>query len=187
MRRTILIATLCCFTLALAVISPLSYGSVASRYAMSQPFKAATLCEKNEKVIFSCGMKKSARILSLCSSKELDKQKGYVQYRFGLPGKIELEYPADRKSTQSAFRYSRYTRPLVTYLALRFETNGYKYSIHEDDVEDIKPPGFASYINITPPGKKAIEMMCRQPTTGSLMTLEDIVPNQDDEEPPMEP
>ena len=185
MRRIILITTLYCFIFALAVISPLSYGITASSF--SQPFKPATLCEKNEKVIFSCGMKKSAKILSLCSSKELDKQKGYVQYRFGLPGKIELEYPADRKSTQSAFSYSRYTRPLVTYLALRFGTNGFKYSIHQDDVEDIKPPSFSSYINITPPGKDATELMCRQPTTGSLMRLEDIVPNDDEDTPPTEP
>jgi hypothetical protein len=177
--------TLCCFVLALVIARPSTNSSAAPSY--SQPFKTATLCEKNEKVIFSCGMQKSAKILSLCSSKELDKQKGYVQYRFGQPGKIELEYPAERKSTQGAFSYARYTRPLVTYLALRFETNGYRYSIHEDDVEDIKPPDIASYINITPPGKEAIELRCRQPTTGSLMTLEDVVSNDNGDTPPTEP
>jgi hypothetical protein len=177
MRRLILITTLYCFILALVLVRPLTDGNAAR--PSSQPYKTATLCEKNEKVIFSCGMQKSAKVLSLCGSKELDKQKGYVQYRFGQPGKIELEYPAERKSTQTAFSYSRYTRPLVTYLALRFETNGYKYSIHQDDVEDIKPPDIGVYINITPPGKEAIEMKCRQPTTGSLMTLEDIVAQDD--------
>jgi hypothetical protein len=124
-------------------------------------------------------MQKTAKILSLCGSQELDAKKGYMQYRFGNPGKIELEYPAERKGTQSAFSYARYTRPLVTYLALRFETNGYKYSIHQDDVEDIKPVVRESYINITPPGKEAVEMKCRQPVNGSLMTLEDIVAKDD--------
>lgn len=186
MRRTILSATLCGSIFALAVVNPLSYGLTASRSAMSQPLKAATLCEPNEKVIFSCGMQKSAKILSVCSSKELDKQQGYVQYRFGQPGKIELEYPADRKSTQSAFSYTRYTRPLVTYLVLRFETNGYKYSVHQDDVGDMKPPSHSSYINLTPPGKEAIELQCREPATGSLMTLEDVVPNNNELDP-MEP
>ena len=185
MRRLILITALYCFILAVVLVRPLTNSNAARPYA--PPDKATTLCEKNEKVIFSCGMQKSAKTLSLCGSKELDKEQGYVQYRFGQPGKIELEYPAERKSTQNAFSFARYTRPLVTYLALRFETNGYKYSIHEDDVEDIKPPDISSYINITPPGKEAIEMKCRQPTTGSLMTLEDVVPTDEGDTPPTEP
>lgn len=178
MRRMIPLVSLCCFVFSLAVSQP---------YSSSLYTKPASLCGKNEQVIFSCLMQKSAKLLSLCGSQELDAQKGYVQYRFGNPGKIELEYPAERKDTQSAFSYSRYTRPLVTYLSLRFETNGYEYSIHQDDVEDIKPAVRESYISIAAPGKEAVEMKCRQPVNGSLMKLEDIVPNKDEDQPPTEP
>ena len=47
--------------------------------------QAGTLCEKDEKVVFSCPIKRPAKIVSLCSSKELTKERGHVQYRFGLP------------------------------------------------------------------------------------------------------
>jgi hypothetical protein len=175
MRRAVLVLSLCC-----ALFAPVIRSSTATR-------KPATLCEKNETVIFSCGMRQSTKILSLCGSKELGQQQGYVQYRFGQPGKVELEYPASRQNTQSAFTYARYTRPLVTYLALRFETNGYKYAIHQDDVEDIKPAVRESYVSIVAPGKDAVEMKCSEPVAGGLMKLEDIVPNDEGDAPPTEP
>ncbi|MBV9958095.1 MAG: hypothetical protein JO360_06715 [Acidobacteria bacterium] len=180
MRRAVLVITLCCALFALIIRS-----SRASHLAQTR--KPATLCSQNETIIFSCGMRKSTKILSLCGSKDLSSQKGYVQYRFGQPGKVELEYPTSRQNTQSAFNYARYTRPLVTYLALRFETNGYKYSIHQDDVEDIKPVVRESYINVTAPGKDAVEMKCSEPVIGGLMKLEDIVPNDEGDVPPTEP
>jgi hypothetical protein len=176
-----LVISLCCALFALIIRSSNAGSAAPTR-------KPATLCEKNETVIFSCGMRKSTKILSLCASKELDQQKGYVQYRFGQPGKVELEYPASRQSTQSAFTYARYTRPLVTYLALRFEANGYKYAIHQDDVEDIKPAVRESYVSVSAaPGKDSVEMKCSEPVIGSLMKLEDVVPNDEGDAPPTEP
>jgi len=68
--------------------------------------QTGSLCESTEKIVFSCTGGKAAKIVSLCSSKELTKDRGYLQYRFGLPGKIELEFPKQREQTQQAFKYS---------------------------------------------------------------------------------
>lgn len=188
MPRTILVAALCCFIIGLIVGHLLDDARAADSHTVPDwtTIEAGlqtpkTLCEQNEQVVFSCNMQKSAKLLSICTSKKIDAQNGYVQYRFGLPGKVELEFPTERKDTQSAFGYSRYTRPLVTLLSLQFESNGYKYSIHQDSNAEEKPPVNYSYLNVTPPdvSAKEIEMTCRQPVKGSLMLLEDVVPRSE--------
>lgn len=191
MRRFVLAATLCCFFLGLIVgkLSSKTSASVSQDLPIRTMIAAGlqipkSLCERNEQVVFSCVMQKSAKFLSICTSKQFDQQNGYVQYRFGQPDKIELEFPAERKNTQSAFGYDRYTRPLVTYLSLRFESNGYKYSIHQDSNAEEKPPANSSYLNVTAPdaNAKPTEMKCRLPVIGSLMLLEDAVPRSEGED-----
>jgi hypothetical protein len=143
-----------------------------------------SLCARDEEVIFSCTISGSGKLLSLCGSRGLDAQSGYVQYRFGRAGRLELEFPQAREKTQSAFRYTRYTRPLVTYLVLRFESNGYLYSIHQNDNAEERPPVREASVTVTPlqsSNPKTTELRCRLPYRGSLMSLEDIVPRAEEE------
>jgi hypothetical protein len=108
----------------------------------------------------------------------LDDRRGYVQYRFGRPGKVELEFPRERQNTQSAFTYKRYTRPLVTYLAIKFTAAGYTYKIYDESNDEEKPPRRVAYLSVVPPaeeGAKPFNLNCRQPVTGTLMGLEDVV------------
>jgi hypothetical protein len=146
---------------------------------------STSLCTKDETVVFSCRtLGKKGKLLSLCGSKVLDEKTGYVQYRFGPPGKIELEFPKDKQNTQAAFRYSRYTRPLVTYLELRFSLGGYRYSIHEDYNEEESPPVKDASVEVSRPASddstaRSVTLRCRQPVTGSLMNLEGVIPEND--------
>jgi hypothetical protein len=141
-----------------------------------------SLCTRNEKVIFSCRIEKSTKLLSVCGSKDLDQTKGYLQYRFGRTGAVELQFPADRQNTQKQFSYERYTRPLVTYLTLSFETNGYQYSLHQDYNGEEKPQVYDSRIEIAKAGTggESRELKCSGRAYGSLMSLEDFVPKSDD-------
>jgi hypothetical protein len=116
---------------------------------------------------------------SVCASKDLAEDKGYVQYRFGSPGKIELEFPKDRKDSAQKFKYTRYTRPLVTMLTLKFETGGVVYEIHDDDNSEEKPPVRAASIDVAD-GAKAASVVCKLPVNGSLMKLEGIVPRDEE-------
>jgi hypothetical protein len=52
---------------------------------------AVTQCKPGETIVFSCST--GSRILSLCASKELSKNSGYMQYRYGPAGKPELAFP----------------------------------------------------------------------------------------------
>ena len=50
-----------------------------------------TLCKPEEKIVFSCTI--GRKIASVCASSELLPNKGYMQYRFGVPDKIERTVP----------------------------------------------------------------------------------------------
>lgn len=52
----------------------------------------ATHCTDNELTLFSCSLKKS-KTVSVCASKDLSPKSGYLQYRFGKLGKIEITIP----------------------------------------------------------------------------------------------
>ena len=123
--------------------------------------QAGSLCEKDEKVVFSCPITKPAKIVSLCSSKELTKERGYLQYRFGLPGKIELEFPKHREQTQTAFKYSHYFRAQFDLTEISFTQDGHEYALFDDYNDEQKPARHDQGIKITPPNGKEVTLTCR--------------------------
>lgn len=143
---------------------------------------ADTLCSDFERVVFSAFVEGSNKLVSICSSSRLDDRRGYLQYRFGRPGKIELQFPASKQNTQKAFTYTRYTRPLVTYLTVKFSTADHQYSIHEDYDAETKPASSATYITVAPirsaGDSSELTIRLRGRVKGSLMSLEDVVPNE---------
>jgi len=56
----------------------------------------ATHCTSNELTLFSCTLKKH-KTVSVCASKDLSPNSGYMQYRFGKIGKIENTIPKSSK------------------------------------------------------------------------------------------
>ena len=147
-RRVIIIASLCLSALAVS--------------ATPAQLQAGSLCESSEKIVFNCTVGKTAKIVSLCSSKELTKDRGYLQYRFGAPGKIELEYPKQREQTQSAFKYSHYFRAQFDQTELSFTSDGYEYAIFDDYNGEQKPAQHDQGIRITPPNNgKEVTLNCR--------------------------
>ena len=146
----------------------------AQKKAKTTVLKTKSLCQPDERTIWSCATTKN-KIASVCASKDLAEGIGYVQYRFGAAGKVELEFPKDRQDSAKKFKYSRYTRPLVTMLTLKFENDGAAYEIHDDDNSEEKPPVRAASIDISTGGGKEASVVCKLSTGGSLMGLEDIV------------
>ena len=87
----------------------------------------------NEDLIFSF-QTKSAKILTVC----IDKDGGYIVYRFGTSEKIEMEYPENKdKSSFGKFEYSGWMRGggvrnegmQLDYLV--FTVNNFKYIIYD--------------------------------------------------------
>lgn len=156
-------------------------SAVARALMTVEATRPGSLCKQNEQVLWSCETAKERKLASVCGSKNLDNAHGYVQYRFGRAGAVELEFPGERVNTQSAFKYARYTRPLVTYLRLEFVSGGFTYTIKDDSDEEEKPPARSADITVKPSGSDAKEttLRCRLPVTGSLMKLEDVVQRED--------
>ena len=51
-----------------------------------------TLCKQGEKEVFSCTTK-ARKTASLCASPDFSAKGGTLQYRYGSPAKLELQYP----------------------------------------------------------------------------------------------
>lgn len=144
-----------------------------------------SLCEDNEKLFWNCPVKEKNKIASICGSKDLSSTEGYIQYRYGTTKAVELKFPATHERSQKKLMYARYTRPMVTYLRVRFKNSGYEYAMEDsnDDTEGLDPEekkaANGSWLTVTTP--KAVEkrMRCEEDTRGSLMELEDILPNED--------
>ena len=140
--------------------------------------QANSLCAKDEHIIFSCAIKRTSKIVSLCASRDLDKERGYLQYRFGLPGEVELEFPKDRQNTQQQFHYSHYFRYQVDLTEISFNIDGYEYQIFDDYNGEEKPSISSQGVSVTAPGKpKEVSFVCASKPRADYSTLQDILPH----------
>src|SRR5437016_3452716 len=142
-------------TFALILFLLAIFSSQNSSRAALQPriLQAGTLCAKDERIIFSCPVKRPAKIVSVCASKDLTSDRGYLQYRFGLPGKIELEYPKDRTGTQEKVHYTHYFRARFDLTEINFTIDDYKYQVFDDYNGEQKPAISSQGVSVTAPGK----------------------------------
>jgi hypothetical protein len=138
--------------------------------------QGGSLCEPAEKIVFSCTVGKAAKIVSLCSSKELTKDRGYLQYRFGLPGKIELEFPKQREQTQAAFKYSHYFRAQFDQTEISFTSDNYEYAIFDDYNGEQKPAQHDQGIRIKSPNGKETTLTCRSRAKAQYGDLAEVFP-----------
>ena len=150
-------------------------ATISSRPNIPQ-LQAGSLCEKDEKIVFSCPIRRPAKIVSLCSSKDLTKERGYLQYRFGLPGKIELEFPKQREQTQTAFKYSHYFRAQFDLTEISFSQDGHEYAIFDDYNGEQKPIRHEQGIKIAPPNGKEVSLTCSGKAKAQYDDLAEVFP-----------
>ena len=139
--------------------------------------EARTLCAADERVIFSCVLRQPTKIVSVCASKDLTSEKGYLQYRFGMPGKIELEFPKDHTNTQQQFEYSHYFRARVDMTEINFTVNAVSYSVFDDYNGEEKPEVSEQGVSINWPGtnKKEVRYLCSSKPKADYADLQDIL------------
>jgi hypothetical protein len=167
--------------LAVMVVCAAGYGANDSLIPASpQPgaLQPNTLCAKDERIIFSCPVKRPAKIVSVCASKDLTSDRGYLQYRFGLPGKIELEYPKDRRGTQQKFQYTHYFRAQFDLTEIGFTIDGYEYSVFDDYNGEEKPAVSSQGVSVTATGKpKEVSLVCRTKPKADYGDLQAVLPS----------
>ena len=174
MRKMILAVAL----IAVAFLCFVSQSESRAAITPGQALQPNSLCARDERIIFSCPVKKPAKIVSLCASKNLSADQGYLQYRFGLPGKVELEFPTERTGTQQKFQYTHYFRAQVDLTEISFSNNGYEYQITDDYNGEEKPAQSIQGIMVTAPGKpKEVSLACRTKPKADYTDLQAVLPN----------
>jgi len=136
-------------------------------------------CSVSEDVIFSCRIKGSIKILSLCGSKQLSKDTGYLQYRFGPPDVVELAFPKERKDSLSRFLYHHYFRAQMDLTSVSFKSGGYKYSIYDYYEGEEKPAKTDRGVTVDKEGTSPTEsrdIKCTGPVISRLPQLREVIP-----------
>lgn len=160
----------------------LSLASATTALAGEAAAISRSLCRAGEQIIFSCSVAKAAKLVSLCGSQKLDNRRGYLQYRFGKPGAVELQFPEERANTQLAFRYAHYFRAQVDRTEVTFNNNGYRYVIFDYSEGDRTPPLREAGVRVRQLAHiaKQNEIACSAAPNSRLGVLETVIPRDVD-------
>jgi len=137
-----------------------------------------SLCTEHEVVYFSCQTDKG--ILSLCGSKNGSKLEG-IQVRLGTMGSLKFKFPKSMDGSLKTFKYSRYTRPLVTYLKISFESGMVNYELYRDSSYEENPKKEDWAAGLTKTSGNDVEDLatCKSYPNARLAELEDVLENKD--------
>jgi hypothetical protein len=113
-----------------AAMSVLAMAFCASPLAAPPP--KASLCTPAEDVIFQCDLK--GKRLSLCASRDFSTNGGTVQYRYGVPAKMELLYPETPQPARDRFFFSSTPYSGGGEAHIRFSNGDYDYILFDRTV-----------------------------------------------------
>ena len=128
--------------------------------------------------MFSCRVR-TDKWVALCASPKLSIASGYLQYRFGKPNALDLEFPLERDdSSRMRFSYNRYTRPHVTKITVSFEREGWTYTLFDDRDSEFGRVQRLQGVRVKRSGTITPErpLVCEAGTVNRLMALEPILP-----------
>ena len=94
---------------------------------------AATLCTGEEQSLFNCTTKR--KIISLCGSKLLTKEEGYVQYKFGTRSKIDFHFPSEPSPQGRHFQLSSTAYAGGGKTHIKFSNENVEYIIFERTIK----------------------------------------------------
>lgn len=87
-------------------------------------------CFQNERIIFSCNTN-SNKVISVCSSAKINRNKGYMQYRFGNIGSFpEYVFPMNHDNAAKFFYAGNLTYAGGGGAYLKFINAGYNYVVY---------------------------------------------------------
>lgn len=92
--------------------------------AVVQAAPSSTLCQTDESVWFSCRIGPT-RIVSLCGTANT------LQYRFGTPRRLELQFPAVAGEGHSASRWAHHSRLQADRTEVSFRHGGVDYTLFD--------------------------------------------------------
>jgi len=120
------------------------------------PLLAASHCQIGETDYFSCQIRGTKKILSVCGSPDAAEaadarsSNAWLQYRFGRPHQIELTYPKHRSNSLTAFQ-AAHLMPIDDegirreIHSLHFDLGGVSYDVQ---VRDASRPFFGVAVTV---------------------------------------
>ncbi len=111
-----------------------------------------TLCESQEDVYFSCPVT-GGKIVSVCALKNHDPNSGYVQYRYGVPGKLELVYPKSKLPPAGRFYVVNASEGSANLNTIKFYSGRYTYFVAQ---------AFTSYLTVLKDGELILRRSCEE-------------------------
>jgi hypothetical protein len=138
------------------------FGSVTTLWA------ATTHCTPNEQVIFSCPTGKQ-KIVSVCASQDLSSNSGYLEYRFGKPGALEIVLPAGGKDPTDAAEAGTFSSMNGSAASfIRFKKGDYAYVTYSAEVSDgVAADGTRNWMSqegvvVEKSGKLLANLLCKE-------------------------
>ncbi len=113
----------------LVVLARAIYFAGLILFGVSAEAEEITLCQPHEEVYFSCGIE--GKLISVCASGNISPDNGYVQYRFGRVGEIELEFPKKPYPPRRWFSISDISEGNITFTHLKFNFGKYNYVLYQ--------------------------------------------------------
>lgn len=124
---------------------------------------AGSHCSKEESVIFNCSVGKNT--VSVCASSPIDKESGYLQYRFGPVGSPELAYPDKLKPPANSVTADTLTFAGGGGAYLRFTRNRYSYTVYTAIGQGW---GEKAGVSVEKNGKRQINLSCKDRPVSEL-------------------
>lgn len=98
-------------------------AAVESAPTPAAPGDGRSLCAAGESVVFSCTLSGDKKFASLCASKGVSDQAGYVYFAQGAAGHADFVYPADKSAPAGRFKRS--------HLGFGGGSGGFAYSFED--------------------------------------------------------
>jgi hypothetical protein len=141
---------------------------------------AGSHCSASERAYFSCTVKNSPKVISVCGSRDDASGGSYLQYRFGDPGKVEFEYPTNRSGSAKLFGWDSRAHVDVADDWLWFNYGGLVYSVFviEDHDTDDGVPVYRAGVMVEEkngPDDHGRTLHCAARPSGDFTRLGDIV------------
>lgn len=140
-----------------------------------RPPTEETMCYPHEEIYFSCAVDK--KIISICASGNISPENGYVKYRFGRPGKPELEFPKQSVPPMGKFSISDFYGGNINSVHLKFKSGEYTYVVYQSAT---------SGVYITKNGRTVRNLLCdrghyRQISPRAKRGIETVAPDDNDD------
>lgn len=143
---------------------PLLVGFIAVFFV--EEALAAGHCKPDETTYFSCEIKGRGKTVSVCGGND------WLQYRFGVLGAIELEFPIDRAGSLKRFTGADrlHSAAGVSAQWLKFDRSGTEYSVTQMEGGS----NFNGVSVLLPRTAKTIDLPCDR-SKPSVLKLYDAV------------